>query len=293
MPYEKLTMEDREKAHFADLRELLLRSGETVTPSGSEYQWLHEGQKITIRGNLWFHQYDRTGGDAISFVRRFYAMTYPEAVKLLVGMCLPSAEGIPKAKPPLLLPAKHSAMRRVYHYLTGKRGIGKEILDAFVDRGLIYESAIHHNAVFLGLDPEGRILHAHQRGTGGNYKNNAPGSDTKYSFHWTGTDDTVFLFEAPIDLLSYITLRPENWRDHSYAAACSVSDQVLWQYLRDGPKLKRVYTCFDNDPPGQEAAGKIAKRLDAKHIQNEILVPIHKDWNEDLLSEKEARVCKA
>ena len=32
------------------------------------------------------------------------------------------------------------------------------------------------------------------------YKGNAENCDPRYSFHWTGTDNTLYLFEAPIDL---------------------------------------------------------------------------------------------
>ncbi|MFQ9799938.1 MAG: hypothetical protein ACLR23_14465 [Clostridia bacterium] len=53
--------------------------------SGSEYEWLDGGQKVTIRGNLWYHQYDQVGGDAIDFVRRFYNKLYPEAMEYLLG----------------------------------------------------------------------------------------------------------------------------------------------------------------------------------------------------------------
>lgn len=40
------------------------------------YEWQDGSQKVTIRGNLWFHQYDQQGGDAIDFVRRFYNKDY-------------------------------------------------------------------------------------------------------------------------------------------------------------------------------------------------------------------------
>ena len=51
-----------------------------------EYKWNHGGEKITIRGNLWFNQYepDSGGGDAIAFAREFYGLDFPEAVKFLL-----------------------------------------------------------------------------------------------------------------------------------------------------------------------------------------------------------------
>lgn len=76
---------DIERARRTDLAEYLRRQGETLRRSGSEWEWRHEGAKVTIRGNLWFHQYDRQGGDAISFVRWFGGKTFAEAVQVAVG----------------------------------------------------------------------------------------------------------------------------------------------------------------------------------------------------------------
>ena len=139
--------------------------------------------------------------------------------------------------------------------------------------------------MFVGRDPTGAVRHIHKRSTAakGGFKGNAPGSQPEYSFRWAGADDTIFLFEAPIDMLSFITLHKPGWKNHSYAAACSVSDKVLWQMLQDQPYLKQVYLCLDSDEAGQNAAKRIAEKLEMHSIKHEILVPKHKDWNEDLL----------
>lgn len=84
-------------------------------------------------------------------------------------------------------------------------------------------------------------------------------------------------------MLSSITLHKQSWKSSSYAAACGVSDKVLWQTLRDRPYIRKVYICLDNDEIGQKAAQRISKALAEKNICNKILVPTRKDWNEDLL----------
>lgn len=65
------TDEQKEQARRTDIVSLLKSQGEHVKKSGSEYQWKHGSEKITIRGNLWYHQYERVGGDVIEFVKRF------------------------------------------------------------------------------------------------------------------------------------------------------------------------------------------------------------------------------
>lgn len=84
-------------------------------------------------------------------------------------------------------------------------------------------------------------------------------------------------------MLSFISMNKEDWRDHSYAAACSVSDKVLFQCLADNPGIDTVSICFDSDEPGQLAARRISAKLLMQGIETEILVPVNKDWNEDLL----------
>ena len=62
----------------------------------------------------------------------------------------------------------------------------------------------------------------------------------------------------------------------------------------DHPQIDTVYLCHDSDVDGQKAAVRIANKLTEQGINTEILVPIRKDWNEDLLyppDETEEEIC--
>ena len=85
-------------------------------------------------------------------------------------------------------------------------------------------------------------------------------------------------------MLSFISMHKENWRSQSYAAACCVGDQVLFQMLKLNPSIDTVYLCMDNDAAGQAANKRISDKLSIQGIKHEILVPTHKDWNEDRLA---------
>lgn len=306
MSFVCFTEGQKEQAHKADIVSLLISQGETVKRSGKEYEWKDGSQKVTIRGNLWFHQYDRVGGDAIDFVRRFYNKNYVEAMEFLLGNgsgTLIASPPVVKGQKPFKLPPRNDNMRRVFAYLNITRGIDKEVLYAFMHRNMIYESAKYHNAVFVGFDKYGNPHHASMRGTGtkSTYKGNAPNSQPEYSFHWQAEpapnshtnnvknyeyshlrpSNKLYLFEAPIDMLSFISMHKHNWKNHNYAASCSVSDRVLFRCLKDNPHIEKVYICFDNDEPGQRTAKHIEKKLFDMGIRSEILVPILKDWNED------------
>lgn len=293
--YIHFTEEQKDAARQTDLVELLRGQGEQLKRSGKEYQWRDGSDKVTVRGNLWYHQYDEVGGDAIEFVRRFYNKSYPEAVEYLLGgnygkIIAPTP--VQKKNKEFELPAKNDNMRRAFAYLLNKRGIDRDILYSFVHNKMIYESAKYHNVVFVGYDKDGTPRHANMRGTGSEstFKGNAPNSTPEYSFHWNGTSKYLCLFEAPIDLLSFISMNKNNWQRHSYAASCGVADRVLFQLLKDNPNIQHVYLCFDNDGPGQTAAKRISDKLSAQGISSQILVPNHKDWNEDLLFQEESEV---
>ena len=292
--YVYYTDEQKNAARQTDLASMLRSQGETLRRSGSEYEWKDGSQKVTIRGNLWYHQYEQTGGDAIDFVRRFYNKTYPEAMDYLLGGCIGaltvSSPVQKRAAIPFEIPEKNDNMRRAYAYLMNRRGIDREVINAFVHRQMIYESSKYHNVVFVGYDTNGKAVHASLRGTGGEstFKGNASGSTPEYSFHWTGQSEKLFLFEAPIDMLSYISMNKDGWQKHSYAACCGVGERVALQMIKDNPNITTVCLCLDNDDAGQTATKRIADKLFTHGIQAEILVPNHKDWNEDLLNPTES-----
>lgn len=299
--YIHFTEEQKQQARQTDIADLLRRQGEKLKRSGKELEWKDGSQKVTVRGNLWYHQYEQVGGDAIDFVRRFYSKDYPEAMEYLLGGCggtLTVSPPIQKKPPvPFVLPERNDNMRRVYAYLINRRGIDRDVLYAFAHKGMIYESADYHNAVFVGFDKNGIARHAHKRGSGSQstFKGNQDGGLPEYSFHWSGTSRYLCLFEAPIDMLSFISMNKDGWQKHSYAASCGVSDIVLWQMMKDNPHIDTVYLCRDNDEAGQKANKRTSDALFVKGIQHEILVPNRKDWNEDLLypSETEEKECQA
>ena len=133
--YIHFTDEQKEQARQTDLADLLRRQGETLKRSGSEWEWRDGSQKVTVRGNLWFHQYEQKGGDAIAFVRRFMGKTYTQAMEYLIGGCegtLAVSSPIVKERKPFVLPNRNDTMRRVYAYLVNHRGIDRDVLYAFV-----------------------------------------------------------------------------------------------------------------------------------------------------------------
>lgn len=300
MPYVYFTDEQKLRANNVDLEDFLLRQGERLEKSGHEKR-LVSNHSITVSGNSWFDHSpaEKTGGGPISFVQYHYGLTYPEAVTLLLGGEANAGykAAAPKAQEPakpFALPPASRDMRRVYVYLLNRRHISREVLTAFVQAGMIYESSEkakdgrkeYHNAVFVGCDEDGVARHAQKKGLysdGSSYRLNVAGSDSKCSFHYVGTDDKLFVFEAPIDLLSFITLNPEGWQEHSYVALCGTAEQAMFWMLEQYSHLRVVTPCLDHDEAGIEATGELVDHLKAKgYVPAEPLRSGFKDWNEDV-----------
>ena len=176
-------------------------------------------------------------------------------------------------------------MHRLFAYLCSTRKNSSLVVAAFVRAGLLYEEARFHNAVFVGRDDRGIPRHGHLHSTGSlghSFRLNLPGSDSRYSFHHTGTDGRLYVFEAPIDLLSHITLNPEGWEQHSYLACCGLSLKPLLFRLEQQPALNQVFLCLDNDPAGEAACLRMEAELKARGLFVQRLCPSAKDWNDEL-----------
>lgn len=96
---------------------------------------------------------------------------------------------------------------------------------------------------------------------GKSYRGNVEGCDPRHSFHWTGSSERLYVFEAPIDLLAFLTLYPEDWQRHSYVALCGTAEHAMLWMLEQNPKLQKIILCLDHDAAGIEAAGRLTDIL--------------------------------
>ena len=297
-----ITKKQRYLAGRTDLVALLRSRGETLKKLGSEWEWKFHDERVTIRNNVWFDQYTQKGGDAVDFFRYFYGESEEQAAAMLLNCSVQDLEKLPARSPPvssrpkqeepkqLEIPSVNGHMRRVFAYLCQTRGIAPEVVSAFARKGLLYESANHHNAVFVGRDELGKIRHLHARGTltGSHFRQTLPGSEKAYSFHWQGSSEKLYVFEAPIDLLSYISLHPEGWQNHTYVALCGVSASPIHHLLETQPQLEEVTLCLDSDEAGHNAARRIAGELLREwNVTVSAEFPSQKDWNDELIANRQ------
>lgn len=206
----------------------------------------------------------------------------------------------PKPVKPFELPVKDKNNDLVIRYLCEVRKIDKDIVDDFISKGMIYQSANFKNAVFVGYDKD-KPAYAFKRSIFKNFKLDHAGSNKAFSFNYTNPkSDVLHVFEAAIDLLSYMTLLKMDEKDYTkfdYLSLAGASDKIatkseadipiaLKAYLERNPTIKTIVFHLDNDEVGRGATSKIISILNSKYQCIDEHPSICKDANEELIHKK-------
>ena len=275
-----------DKANAVDLEKFLRTQGETLVRSGKEYRWkAHDS--LTVCGNKWFRHSQSKGGLPVDFMMEFYGKSFPEAVRMLTGEpgeAQPEAD--PAPSPAFRLPLRNVTNANILNYLTQERKLSPSLVNFFIAAGDIYEDAAHHNVVFVGRDADGHPRYASSRGIREKFRQDVAGAEKAFGFAHRGTDKQLLVFEAPIDLLSFIELFPKNWQQHNYLSLGGVSGKALQQFLSERPDVERVFLCLDADKAGEDACKRLAALLpDTVSVTR--IQPCMKDWNDVLVHRAE------
>ena len=275
-----------DRANAANLEVFLRAQGETLVRSGKEYRWkAHDS--LTVCGNKWFRHSQSKGGFPVDFVMEFYGKSFPEAVQMLTGEpgeAQPEAD--PAPSPAFRLPLRNVTNANILNYLTQERKLSPLLVNFFIAAGDIYEDAVHHNVVFVGRDADGHPRYASNRGINEKFRQDAAGAEKAFGFAHRGTDKQLLVFEAPIDLLSFIELFPKNWQQHNYLSLGGVSGKALRQFLSERPDVERVFLCLDADKAGEDACKRLTALLpDTVSVTR--IQPCMKDWNDVLVHRAE------
>ena len=300
MPYIPFTDEQKQLANSVDLAEYLRVRGEKLERVGIEHKLIYydssgKHDSITIRRSKWFDHKNQIGGGAIKFMQEFYDMDFQTAVQELLGQTVtPLSHSPPKVsakeeKKEFKLPEANANMHRVYAYLIKQRFIAPDIISYFAKQHTLYEDKEHHNAVFVGVDENGVPRQASKRSTnsyGNSFRITCQGSDTRYSFAHFGESKRLYVFEAPIDMMSFLTLYPKDWQKHSCIAMNGVYENAVLTALKNHSNLREIVLCVDNDEGGIEAVDRLRDILHENGYPNvKRLAPEFKDWNECLKSQ--------
>lgn len=280
--------------------------GELKKTGLSEYR-THSHDSLVISNGKWHWCSQNIGGrTALDFLIKVRGFSFVEAVQSLsdsrAAPFYDSQPVIPKPSPPkkFALPPFSPCPTAAINYLQ-KRGIDAEIIADCINRSIIMESRQHKNCMFVGRDSTGKARFTCLRGTMGDFKMDAPGSDKRFGFCLPPADPerpVVSVYESPIDALSQATMRKQHgkigqhWNDRYFLSLGGTAPLALLQLLKDHPQIDTVFLALDNDKAGQEGAARIEETIAAdpvlsqqvKEIQRHIPFQHYgKDWNDVLL----------
>ena len=249
------------------------------------------GLIISEAENNWYCFTADKGGGLIQLIQFLENKSWIEAVEDVLGeakenIALYDKTRSEKEEIPLILPERSSSARNVIAYLCTTRKLDYDIVLSCLKNKSLYQDR-KNNCVFVGFDTDGRVKHIHLKGTNIQrpFQKDVEGSDKSYCFSVTGTTNKVFVFESPIDLLSFMTIQKDmgNELKEHYISSCSTSSMRLNQYLEDYPNIKEVALCFDNDSAGLKATNRIKEELKETKLKISVLKPDLKDFNEMLV----------
>ena len=157
--------------------------------------------------------------------------------------------------------------------MTGIRKVSADVAGYFIETGQVYQSRAEGvrqgqeqcNLVLVGMDRDGAPRQAHIKGMRQRaFRYDAPGSDKAYGFRHMGGSGPLYVFEAAVDLMSYVSLYPKDWRQGNYLALNGTAETALFRTLEEYPEVRGVVL------------------REKGYTDVSVQLPAWKDWNEDL-----------
>ncbi len=226
-------------------------------------------------------------GNSIEFLTSHMGYTFVEAVQALSNGSATiysmniQQNGI-KAVPPQFPSPIDGMYKNLFAYLLN-RGISAETIQMLIKHKIMYQEKSKNNIIFINAERNfGEI-----RGTytyGKSFHGVIPNSRHD-GFWWFRTSKNAtksYICEAAIDAISLYELHriqkiPE---DAYYISIAGASKQAAIDRLKNS-KLN-IIIAADNDAAGQKCRDK--------NSELEYIIPVHKDWNEDLQTLKNNNV---
>ncbi len=275
--------EDIEKAREISILDVAKKIGFTLINQGKVYTTKeHDSLKLYPRTNTFYRFSTGEGGDVINFLQIFENFKFKEAIDFLIGennsaFFEKQEEKIKvqeEKRKDLVIPTLNKTFFRALNFLTTTRKISKEVVDECFKNELIKED-IHHNIMFLGYDENKKIKYISLSGTNPQkkFKKEVSGSDKSFAFRYENKkSDKVFIFEAPIDLLSLKTILKIKGCDNQYSflSLGGTCFNSLDNFLQQNKNIKILYFSLDNDEAGKKAFDKAQEKYKDKYLLKNI-----------------------
>jgi len=275
------------KARRASMEQYIKGNGGVLLKEGRQYRVKgHPG--LVVSDNKWYSHTQLKGGNTLDYLVEIEGINFKRAVEILslsnTDIVLPARTTSIKN---VSVPPRNENDKRVIAYLVKSRGINPEVIIPLLKQGRIYESSGTHNCVFTGIDNNNNIKYIMQRASspGSSLKFESQGSDKAYSFSLEGKNDTVYVFESPIDLLSYRNIHSHALMQRSHMLSLGgLTDVALKSYAGRISDIHNIIFCLDSDTAAKDAYSMLSRKYALKGFKIDCHFPNQKDWNMQLLS---------
>jgi hypothetical protein len=257
----------------------------------------HPSLKISNGKWYWFsHQFG--GTSALDFLCAVRGYGFLDAVETLIGGQIRDSDTTQYNPPPvkptappktLVMPPAYRSNAQMTAYLVNNRGIARDWVEWCIALNILYED-VRHNCVFVGRDERGDARYVSLRGTAGEFKGEAQGSDKRYGFIIPPTYDSnhLVITESAIDALSLASM--SGGRANSYYLSLGgTSPAAALRFIDTNANITTVSLCLDNDEAGILGANRLAEQIRERFTHRRIAIlnspPTKgKDYNEELLN---------
>ncbi|AAO05077.1 MULTISPECIES: DUF3991 domain-containing protein [Staphylococcus] len=180
-------------------------------------------------------------------------------------------------------------------YLINKRMLNEDLVNQLIEQDYIKEDKMK-NVCFQWKNQDGEIVGSDKRGTGKTpFRGIDKGSDIKHAFNFSTTEKPkdIYIFEAPIDALSYRTLNQD--KDGIYMSMNGLKQdavryQIAFYMKRYETDPESVHLCVDNDEAGNKFINNFQGLISNQSGKEINIVPEQpkedgcKDWNDVLVN---------
>lgn len=289
--YHRYTDEQIERVDNTDLVSYAVSQGYEVKSLGNDYKISGlGGMLIKSDRKTWWHGLMDKGGGPIQFVMHIKSKDWADAVSELLRQEPPSLlfrSPLSVSSLPLVLelPEKSAGYRRLFAYLCKTRGVDQKVVYDFVHSRKLYQDT-RGNCVFVSYEGD-KPVYASLRSThtGSAFRGDVAGSRKIGWGRGIKSNDSLYVFESPIDLMSYMTIQKQQDKDIdsvNYISLGGVNAAPLTRCLQKNPSIRRVVICTNNDEAGERFYTLNRPKLEAMGIAVLRDRPCGNDWNDDL-----------
>ncbi|QNP18282.1 DUF3991 and TOPRIM domain-containing protein (plasmid) [Bacillus pumilus] len=272
-----------EKASGVGIVEYLNLIGEPIIADNQKYyrHQDHDSLVINVQKNYFsWNSQGLNGNNAISYLTKVKGFSFPDAVRKINADIEGKDISVFKAEPPsypLEFEYKVDEVqttKNITNYLVNERCIAPDIVEMLIESDFIKEDK-YKNVVFKWKDSDGELIGANLQGTyeiplekrikpnRAYFKQELPTTEeaTYKGFSITiGYPENLYLFEAPIDALSYLTLNREKMQNSRLICMGGVKFEVFKSNLKTAiqdcqkhdRQIKSIHSCVDNDDGGRK-----------------------------------------